>query len=219
MAEPKSTSVAVRTCSTHGAHSDWSFRKPHGSHKTGGWRCRPCDRERYEASKVKPWRISARNKAQAKDAAARKGARERYRESVYAALLEAYGVEVAAFYKAAIVETPPAERSQSVTVKRVVREFVAQAYPRLTPGNVQRVILMNRIAQRPLINIGWSCAQCFVESTEPCFFDIDHIVPCSETGRRTYGDMTNLQLLCPNCHRCKTLGLKSWFELSDVVAA
>jgi 5-methylcytosine-specific restriction endonuclease McrA len=214
MADPKIT----RTCGKHGQHSDWSCRKPHGSHKNGDWRCLRCERERYEATKTQPWRIAARHRLRAKEAAAGQGTREKYRAAVYAALLDTYGVEVAASYKAALQKAPASEK-KSVTVRRVIRAFVQERYPQLTPGNIERVILLNRVAQRPLINIGWSCATCFVESVDCCFFDIDHIVPCAELGKRTFGDMSNLQVLCPNCHRCKTLGLSHWFETHEIAVA
>jgi 5-methylcytosine-specific restriction endonuclease McrA len=208
----------TRTCAKHGRHSDWSVRKPHGHHKATEWRCRPCDRERYQATKAQPWRIDARHKAYAKEAAARQGAREKYRAAVHAALLDTYGSEVAAYYKAALLNTPPSEK-KSVTVQRVIRAFVQERYPWLTPGNVERVFLLNRVTTRPLVNLGWSCATCFIESDDCGFFDVDHIVPCAQVGRRVMSDKSNLQVLCPNCHRCKTLGLASWFESTSVAAA
>lgn len=56
---------------------------------------------------------------------------------------------------------------------------------------------------------GSKCEKCGLYCANYKFFDIDHIIPLHQTGeKRTqyqFGDGTNFQVLCPNCHRFKTL--------------
>jgi hypothetical protein len=44
------------------------------------------------------------------------------------------------------------------------------------------------------------CAMCSFSSEYPCQFDVDHI-----DGNHSNNDLSNLQTLCANCHRLKTL--------------
>lgn len=59
--------------------------------------------------------------------------------------------------------------------------------------------------------LGGQCAICKMAG-EPGFFDIDHIVPLlrkqnglGRAARYIKSEINNLQLLCPNCHRYKTM--------------
>jgi 5-methylcytosine-specific restriction endonuclease McrA len=45
----------------------------------------------------------------------------------------------------------------------------------------------------------WSCKNC--NKLLPATFEIDHIQPLSQGGKEV---LSNLQALCPNCHREKT---------------
>lgn len=48
------------------------------------------------------------------------------------------------------------------------------------------------------------CDKCGVENENKSFFDLDHIIPISKNKSLQF-DRNNIQLLCPNCHRLKTL--------------
>lgn len=50
-----------------------------------------------------------------------------------------------------------------------------------------------------------SCEACFFVPIHPCQLDVDHI-----DGDRNNMDLSNLQTLCANCHRIKTLREKNW---------
>lgn len=65
----------------------------------------------------------------------------------------------------------------------------------------------------------YSCESCGIKNQNPSFFDVDHIKPIL---RRTNGlrdsarfvkksCVENLQVLCPNCHRLKTIHNKEFW--------
>lgn len=62
------------------------------------------------------------------------------------------------------------------------------------------------------------CAHCGLQNESPSFFDVDHIKPTKDRkGARRFAshkprmrEMSNLQLLCPNCHRIKTMKDLNW---------
>lgn len=69
-----------------------------------------------------------------------------------------------------------------------------------TRGSVQRV--------RVIDALGKFCRVCKVSHESYSFFDIDHIIPLRRgRGRRQYriSGIGNYQVLCPNCHRKKTI--------------
>jgi hypothetical protein len=202
-----------RTCTKHGAHSDWGERKPHGHHKQAYWRCRLCDRDAYEKAKGQPWHIEARHRTQAK-AKIRLFAKYAYHmRAVHASLLEQYGPDVARRYEEAVASN----NGRHVNTKHFLRKVVLDLHPSFTPKHVwDRVLLLNKILHRSPTNVGWSCQMCFIENCDPGFFDIDHVVSSSALGKRTRRDKLNLQVLCPNCHKCKTLGIAQWFEVERV---
>jgi hypothetical protein len=200
-------------CSKHGEHQEWSLRKPHGAHKTPYYRCKLCDRERCHASKQQPWRLEARRRAGAKERADVGNSRAKYRASVHAALLEQYGVVVAERYVLATAT------SRRVDVRALLRGIIAEAHPHLTANQLKRALKLNEIASQPLTNTVWRCAHCSIESSDVGFFDIDHVIPCAKLGKRSAKGNSNLQVLCPNCHRCKTLGLALWCEVEAQRAA
>lgn len=72
-----------------------------------------------------------------------------------------------------------------------------------------------RTARRRLFieSRGNMCARCGLKHEDFKFFDLDHIVPLNDTKsprgwRNDNGD--NLQVLCPNCHRVKTMQDMEW---------
>lgn len=57
---------------------------------------------------------------------------------------------------------------------------------------------------------GEKCEICGFEAVNKCQLDIDHI-----NGDSKNNDFSNLQILCANCHRLKTLMNKDYRERSD----
>lgn len=57
--------------------------------------------------------------------------------------------------------------------------------------------------------LGLTCVICGLKSENPSFFDLDHITPERRKHRSGVryrkSDLVKLQVLCPNCHRKKTL--------------
>lgn len=55
--------------------------------------------------------------------------------------------------------------------------------------------------------LGKKCNVCGLEKDLDGFFDLDHIKPLLSRTRNnpTRKDLPNLQVLCPNCHRLKTI--------------
>lgn len=54
----------------------------------------------------------------------------------------------------------------------------------------------------------FTCQRCGLKDKRSEFFDVDHIKPIRSAKRgfkSKWKDKSNLQLLCPNCHRNKTL--------------
>ena len=72
----------------------------------------------------------------------------------------------------------------------------------LSQSTLERIHLLNDISNLPWGSIGWSCRLCSLPSSDPAFFDIDHILPRHKSGSSA---KSNLQPLCPNCHRIKCL--------------
>jgi len=69
---------------------------------------------------------------------------------------------------------------------------------------IGRIFLLNKVFGFNLLNFGWHCMSCRIESKIPHFFELDHIEPFSRGGSH---NLENLQCLCPNCHKRKTLGI------------
>lgn len=59
---------------------------------------------------------------------------------------------------------------------------------------------------------GNKCNSCNLYYEDHKFFDIDHIIPLFSNGdkRRQYIYDDNSQVLCPNCHRLKTIKDMKW---------
>lgn len=62
---------------------------------------------------------------------------------------------------------------------------------------------------------GKKCQKCGLEHSNKSFFEIDHIIPRFKIGsKRSNGlakkEFSNLQILCPNCHKEKTIIDRKW---------
>lgn len=59
-----------------------------------------------------------------------------------------------------------------------------------------------------LKRLGLKCNKCGIENNNLSFFDIDHIVPIKKSSNRRnlkMSEIDNYMVLCPNCHRLKTI--------------
>lgn len=65
-----------------------------------------------------------------------------------------------------------------------------------------RMAYKNRFRKRMAAQGLFRCGVCKIEDPQWSFFDVDHIVPRSQGGGNV---ASNLQLICPNCHRRKCL--------------
>lgn len=62
---------------------------------------------------------------------------------------------------------------------------------------------------------GKKCEKCGIENENLSFFDVDHITPLKRKSlypsvRYQEKDKHNFQVLCPNCHRLKTIANKEF---------
>lgn len=89
-----------------------------------------------------------------------------------------------------------------VPVTRLIQLAITFQGRSLTQANAERIWQLNRLAHKPTDNLGWDCSKCGLHSPDFRFFDVDHITPRSKHG---HGRRDNLQILCPNCHRSKTI--------------
>ncbi len=55
----------------------------------------------------------------------------------------------------------------------------------------------------------WFCQHCGIKNSNHSFFEIDRIIPGKDGGNYEIG---NIQILCPNCHKCKTHSLTNWVD-------
>lgn len=65
-----------------------------------------------------------------------------------------------------------------------------------------RVELMNILSSKPFGSRGWKCSLCPNTSEHSRYFEIDHIYPRHKGGTN---HKANKQILCPCCHKMKTL--------------
>ncbi len=69
-------------------------------------------------------------------------------------------------------------------------------------GNIRRKLIEDA---------NFSCIKCKIKNQDYKFFDVDHIIPKHNRKRNSRNcyvlekEKNNLQVLCPNCHRLKTI--------------
>ena len=65
-----------------------------------------------------------------------------------------------------------------------------------------------RLRAELIISRGSKCEHCGIKKDNFSFFDLDHMTPIRSRKRRILSSRRNfpkLQVLCPNCHRLKTM--------------
>lgn len=72
-----------------------------------------------------------------------------------------------------------------------------------------RAKILQKIRNNFVISKECRCSACGLYNEDTSFFDIDHIVPVFKTkekrGKKLFYDSKKFQVLCPNCHRLKTI--------------
>lgn len=146
----------------------------------------------------------------------KKGQRQALRSSHHRRLLESekqarfesrlkadYGEDALRIYLLAPFKPYTAQSKIDLdNLKRLVIFELTGIHP--SESTVARVVDLNRACNLPLLHIGWHCLSCGIAHFNPRFFEIDHIVPREDGG---FSKPENLQCLCPNCHKKKTLGI------------
>lgn len=82
--------------------------------------------------------------------------------------------------------------------------------------NKSKADFMNDIVAEQRENSLWSCAICGLIDNRAAFFDLDHIIPKCRGGTDA---AENRQILCPNCHRRKTIRDGTWRGRPPLLAA
>ncbi len=191
-------------CPSHGEHDEWHATSPKGVRVTADVRCARCDAERWATGKSQRGR-----KEKLRGVALRE--RYKYRAKMRAAILTNYpGDDVLAAFEAMCSESDAVAdvgaRATRVGLDTILIRVLVQRHPNLNAG---RILEINRLMGQNELVIGWVCASCRLGDDDPSFFDIDHVTPVHRIGKRTNADRSNLQLLCPNCHRRKTMSQRT----------
>ena len=86
--------------------------------------------------------------------------------------------------------------------------YICKQCHRIPAGSESRKSIKYKSRRRIILLADFTCKHCKLHKPDNyAFFDIDHIEPinCSDNrGELKVGDL-NLQVLCPNCHRMKTI--------------
>lgn len=113
-----------------------------------------------------------------------------------------YGPDFADLYQTRMSEKDPSLTHRQFSIRILGNELIQRTGRNLTSGQITRIFTMNRVQGNPAMHIGWKCSVCLVEDKDFAFFDIHHKHPRADGGCDTE---SNLQVLCPNCHRRETL--------------
>ncbi len=87
-----------------------------------------------------------------------------------------------------------------VTPRMAISLIRTGAVPPMSYQKAARICLLGLLSGSPLLK--WTCNHCDRESDNPSFFDVDHVLAMSKNGS---SDISNLEILCPSCHREKSL--------------
>lgn len=198
-------------CLKHGQHGEWSRQTStlRDGRTRVEFRCLRCTREQYHAAKVREWHKKARVKGRkAANEKARK-ARSYYLSRRMSVIVDQYGDEVAR-----LAEKWVASGRGSISVAALFVELLMERNPSKTIRYVRRMVELSIAAKQPLDSVAWRCNACGLGGDDPSFFDFDHVIPrrrLKADGRRSprqshlFHGNGNLQVLCPNCHRRKSL--------------
>jgi len=141
------------------------------------WLCIPCSKAQIrQRERARNRQKSIRNKS--------------------ARLLKRYGPEMASAF-----DFLAAEGLWPIRHWQIVRRALPSHLRSIPDSAVYRIEAMNRLSKRPLWSVGWKC-RCGIEHSDHRFFDLDHVIPKVRSGSN---NISNLQILCPNCHRLKTI--------------
>lgn len=189
--EPKERGIPGKLCLTHGEHDQWY---PHRRRLPSGkvafeQKCKLCENERW----ANGTRVRTRDRVAHE-------ARWRYRRATIKALAGVEGAEFAALYERLCREADERGDRKRVSPRMAAVKWHTDRHT-LSPG---RAVKLNEVGQLPLTNVGWTCTKCSLQHPDASFFDLDHVVPSAKLGIRSQ-DRGNLQVLCPNCHRLKSL--------------
>lgn len=103
----------------------------------------------------------------------------------------------------------------SVKISYILARCLPPEFLNSHKSYLERIYKLNKLSGLPFTNLGWTCKQCGIYNTEIWFFDIDHIQPRSKNGS---SKRSNLQVLCPNCHRLKHLNKSDQYILRQAGA-
>lgn len=164
-----------KNCKHHGLHSDWRYQE-----NKREYLCRPCIRERKAKER------KARNEV---------------------SITRQFGESCVAEYSE-FLESNGGSPSSHINAFRSKKRF--ENYPPyLFAGSkiryrniILRIERLNAILKLDYGNIGWNCSICGEYDKHQSFFDIDHILAKCNGGDDS---IENYQVLCPNCHKRKTL--------------
>lgn len=148
----------------------------------GAWECLACLRLQ---SKANTWKKHQRSRR-----------RIRIRSRVKS--LEKYGEKMVQTYE----DLMQSGHSLLIEDWQLVRMILPPDYRHLKRDSIKRIRDMNELSGLPTWNVGWKCSRCTETSFDHRFFDLDHRLPRHKKGSNR---KENLQILCPNCHRRKTL--------------
>jgi 5-methylcytosine-specific restriction endonuclease McrA len=124
----------------------------------------------------------------------------------YCRLVHEFGLKAARRYLTE-VKTEPTSSNVHKFRASLRRSSLDPEYREVDRNTLLRIEFLNAVCGKPLRNVGWTC-KCGVFHRDVSFFHLDHIVPLAQYGADD--DPNNFQLLCPNCHQCKTFELDSW---------
>lgn len=99
-----------------------------------------------------------------------------------------------------------------------VKKSHAKSRAKLTKKAMESIGKANFGFREVLIKeANFSCSACsFTRQNDYRFFDVDHIVPVRDSNKKsrtvTPAERHNLQVLCPNCHRIKTIKNKDFLN-------
>lgn len=147
----------------------------------GTWVCLPCSRKQSQLKDRERRRLKAV-------------------EERFISLCASIGTKAAEVFRKHAITHPSFGRASNIKIHNLC---LPPDYRHISKDSKDRIYQLNTLLKLPFGNIGWTCQSCSLYSGEYRFFEIDHIIPRHKGG---HGRRSNLQVLCPNCHKHKTIG-------------